>query len=351
MALNSPPTDGLSINQLIDAGLAAMGDGWLLGAKTYFEAAVSKASVSSRSDADAARFLLALTRFVAWGVDTPSDGNAANLNRVGDALDKLGIPDNETRGDLRRLRIDSPLPAGSPTSGDAQVILSNVMRAEIDASIDQLDAISVAFDQKWIDPLGSGRTVESDYGDVLILRGAFKAIAGVLDFQRAYNLDADIDAWIADATLTTESFLVANPNVLSLAQVARLASARAQFVAAVEDMRAAIDSIEGEADPQSDDLFSLAASELARSKASLDEIQAALMSSSVTTSGASPVTLNLAQIFDVGVDFRKPTPGLLPPFSGDSVSGLFPDPSFSGAVSGFLNDDINPADGVPDILQ
>jgi hypothetical protein len=61
--------------------------------------------------------------------------------------------------------------------------------------------------------------------------------------------------------------------------------------------------------------------------------------------------LDLQRFFDVGVDFRSPS-SLLPPFAGNSASGLFPDATFDGVVlSPDLNEDINPADGIPDILQ
>jgi hypothetical protein len=53
--------------------------------------------------------------------------------------------------------------------------------------------------------------------------------------------------------------------------------------------------------------------------------------------------------FFQGIDLRA----LLPPFAGDDVSGLFPDATLAGTIiQGLsLNEDLDPEDGIPDVLQ
>jgi len=61
--------------------------------------------------------------------------------------------------------------------------------------------------------------------------------------------------------------------------------------------------------------------------------------------------LDLKHFFDDGVDFRSPS-DLLPPFNGNKVAGLFPDPTFDQVIlQPDMNEDTNPPDGIPDILQ
>ena len=89
----------------------------------------------------------------------------------------------------------------------------------------------------------------------------------------------------------------------------------------------------------------------ASSKAKFAEIKDSILNGA-TVVGDS--TLDLQRFFDTGVDFRNPTPGLLPPFTGDVAMGFFPDPTFNGVVllSGSdINIDFLPPDGIPDLLQ
>jgi len=349
--VNEPPTSGLNLTELLDKGINALGDGWILGARTYFDAAVNQAGTSTSNDADTARFLFALTRFIALGFDTLSDGNSADMNRLGDILDRLGIADSEIRGNLDLIKLPDVLPADSPTGNEYQNFLYQVAAPELSDAVANLDDISTSFNKVWTDPM-DGTQVESDYGDVLVLRGTFKSLIASIATQRAYDLDADIDD-IANNNVTVQDFLAGNATFLSLDDTTKLTEAKNYLTSgAIVDFKDAIDVIKGEVDDQSDDLVTL---DLlgdptgVTAKAKLDQVMTSLLNGATMVGKA---TLDLKHFFDDGVDFRSPTPGLLPMFSGNSVAGLFPDATFDGViVSPDLNTDINPADGVPDILQ
>jgi hypothetical protein len=348
--VNEPPTSGLKLTDLIDKGINALGDGWVLGARTYFEAAVNLAGTSTSNDADTARFLFALTRFIALGFDTLSDGNSADMNRLGDILDRLGVADSEVRGNLDLIKLPDALPADSPTGNEYRDFLYQVAVPELSDAVANLDDISTSFNKVWTDPM-DGTQVESDYGDVLVLRGTFKSLIASIATQRAYDLDADVDD-IVNSNVTIQDFLAGNATFLSLDDTAKLTEAKDYLTSgAIDDFKDAIDVIKGEVDDQSDDLVTL---DLlgdptgATAKAKLDQVMTSLLSGATMVGKA---TLDLQRFFDHGVDFRSPS-DLLPAFTGNSVAGLFPDATFDGViVSPDLNADINPADGVPDILQ
>ena len=349
-SVNEPPTSGLTLSQLVKKGMNALGDGWVLGARTYFEAAVNLAGSSASNDADTARFLFALTRFLSLGFDTLSDGNSADMNRVGDILDRLSVPNNEVRANWELISTPDVLPADSPTGNEYRDFLYEVAAPEIAGSVSNLDEISTSFNKVWTNPVDNTQ-VESDYGDVLVLRGTFKSLLASIATQRAYDLDVDVDQ-IKNSNTTVQEFLAGNITFLSLVDKARLAEAKSYLTSgAIIDFKDAIDVINGEVDDQTDDFVTL---DLlgdptgATAKAKLDQLMDSLVNGETVVGSA---TINLKHFFDDGVDFRSPS-DLLPPFAANSVAGPFPDPTFDGViVSPDLNEDINPADGVPDILQ
>ena len=350
-SVNEPPTSGLTLSDLVNKGINALGDGWVLGARTYFEAAVNLAGTSASNEADTARFLFALTRFLALGFDTLSDGNYTDMNRLGDILDRLGVADNEVRANWDLINTPDILPADSPTGNEYRDFLYEVAAPELIGAVSNLDDISTDFNKQWTDPMDNTQ-VESDYGDVLVLRGAFKSLLASIATQRAYDLDADVDD-IANSYITIEDFLAGNITFLSLADKTKLAEAKNYLTnGAIDDFKDAIDVINGEVDDQTNDLVTL---DLlgdptgATAKAKLDQVMTSLVAGA--TMVGSSTTLDLKHFFDDGVNFRSPSE-LLPPFTGNSVAGLFPDATFDNViVSPDLNTDINPADGVPDILQ
>jgi hypothetical protein len=341
----NPPTGGLTVAELIENGLNALDNAWIGGADDYFEAAVGLGIQNNAAETDLARLFYTLTQMIKWPFETASDGDAGDLDRIGDFLDRLGTPTDEARANSDAFSIPDPLPDDSPTGTEYQDFLFNSVRNDMLNSIDLLTAISPSFNEIIEDPFGEG-DVEVDYGDVLALRGTFKVMIGLIEFHRAYDLGMDVDATVNDDTTTTQDFLSDNPAFLSLAVgQTQLAQAKATFISALADIDLAVETINNETDPQLDDFITV--DDPIEAEAQLARANQAVMDDGFMNDGA---TFDLNVLFDVGVDFRNPN--RLPPFQGDDAIGLFPDPTFGGAVIGAdLNLDVDPADGVPDILQ
>lgn len=375
-SVNEPTTTGLTVAELNAAGLKALADGWVLGARTYFEAAVTQAAGDASNDADTARFFFALARVAALGFDTLSDGDATLLERLGDVLDRLGAPQDESRANWNLIDVPDTLPGDTPTGNEYRDFLYSVVGVELSGAMDNLAAISLSFNTDWSEPFVNDATLESDYGDVLFFRSLFGSALAALAIQRAYELDADVDAIDAlnndlDPTndVTVESFLASDLDFLTLTDTAKLAEAKAALQAdALVDMDAAIDVILAETDDQNDDLITLVdpadpladqaaqEQELRDFQTRIAEVQNSIANGATSIGNSNPATLDLKQFFDVGVDFRNPD--RLPQFSGNDVSGLFPDPAFNSVVlSPDLNEDLLDAnglpgpDGIPDIVQ
>jgi hypothetical protein len=365
--INNPDTSGLTLDQMIVKGLAALADGWVVGARTYFEQAVNSAGDSKSNTADEARFMFALTRIVALGFDTLSDGDSSDMNRLGDILDRLGVANDYTRANWNLINGNRPasLPVDSPRGAEYQAYLYNVVRPELIGAVDNLAGISDTFNMTWTDQIVSGSQTESDYGDVLFLSGTYKGMLASIATQMAYDLDGDVAQIYntnhdGDLTndITVQSFLSdpANASFLSLADKTMLAEAKTYLTAsALDDFSAAIDEIQAETDPQDDDLVTLdAIGDPDLAKAKIAQVKASILNGPTTvpigSKGSKNAMLDLKHFFDDGVDFRSPSP-LLPPFSGNNVSGFFPDATFEGVVTlPDLNADFN-SDGIPDIVQ
>ena len=355
-SVNEPVTSGLSVAELNAAGLKAFSDGWVLGARAYFKEAVSLVGNDTSSDADTARFFFALSRVAALGFDTLSDGEEAPLDRLADVLDRLGVLNDEKRGNLSLIELPEPLPSNSPTGNEYRDFLYNVASPELSGAMDDLAKVSSSFNIKWLVPFLNDGEKESDYGDVLFFRSSFGSALAAIAIQRAYDLEADIDEIAAAnkdntdqiANITIESFLDTHADFLKLTDLSKLAVAKAALDKnALADIDEAIVIMLAETDDQSDDLISLAdlsAQEITDFRTDIANVQSSIDNG--PTDFDSSLTLDLKQFFDAGVDFR--TPNRLPAFTGDDISGLFPDPNFNDVVlSPDLNEDVVDADGVP----
>jgi hypothetical protein len=334
-------------------------DGWGLRAKSYFEAAENLAGSSTSNDADTARFFYALTRVAALGFDTYSDGILSNgLNTLGDILDGFGTPSEDTkRSNLEAFAFPDPLPNNSPTGSDLQDFLKDVVLPELEAAIDNLYAVSQSFNKQWLEPFDH-EMVESDYGDVLFFRAAFKGALASIFTESAYALNADIDATV-NIDKTIEQFLNDEPNFLTLAASpsSDLSDAENNLDNGLDDLDAAIvwmDQIE--LDAQGDDFINLGDStpdEINQARADIIDAKNSLNGPTSVNDNEDPsdaFMLNMS-VFFAGMDFRDPN--LLPPFLGNEASGFFPDPTFNGMFGAGidLNEDVDPVDGIPDILQ
>jgi hypothetical protein len=335
-------------------GLAKLQDGDTAGARNLFKDAVLAAANQTFNEADTAHFFLALTRAAVVGFDLSSDGHTSDLNRAADFLELFGC--SQTRRhplDLQGIFCPSLLPANAPRGGDVQNFLNNVARPELEGAVSNLQAVSTSFNRLWAEPMHNEQ-VESDYGDVVFFRATIKALLASIVIQNAYNVDVDID----DLRNDTATALSNNPNFLTLsgASGANLSEAKRLLSEALDDLAAAIDAIQTETDDQSDDLINLldrTAQQIAQARADIADARLALDGPTrVRDNNADPTddfTLNL-QPFFTGLNFRSPN--LLPPFTGNSPSGLFPDPTFGGMLGAELdfNEDLD-GDDIPDILQ
>jgi hypothetical protein len=357
--LNHPETSGLALSSLISNGIKALEDGWGLRAKTYFEVAEALVGGASTNDADTARFFYALTRVAALGMDTYSDGNPANgLNAMGDILDSFGTPAAENkRSNREAFSFPDPIPNNAATGAELQVFAETVLRPEILAALNNLDAVSTSFQKQWTEPFDH-ELVESDYGDVIFFKAAFYGALASIYTQSAYNLEDDIDETINNDK-TIEQFLIDRPAFLTLlpAYTTNLNQAKSYTNDSLDEMDAAIVWMDQtETDDQTNDfvnLGDLTPEQITQARADIVDAKNSLVGPTWVNDNKDPADAFVldASIFFAGVNFRNPNQ--LPPFTGNDVSGLFPDPTFSGIFGAGidLNEDVDPADGVPDILQ
>ena len=339
--LQNPDTAGLSVTELIENGLSYLVNGAALMARTYLAEAVDD-TIAGSASGNAARFFYAVTRVVAVAYETYSDRNSTDFNEIGDILHGFGIDRTGTvrsNFDAIAASIDqlTTLPENSPTGADIQTWIENGLIAELEAAITNLDAVTPGFSLETTLP--DGTDIEFDYGDVLVVRAAFKTFLAVLQFQASYNLDADIDE-IANNfdTMTVESFLSANTDFLTIG-TSRISDVKANILSGVDDLQAAVAFMQSETDDQTDDLINfsdISADEIAEFLAYLETIenglteeQSLLVYETMNTDWTSDdLIFDLYPLF-TGLELRD----LLPSFSGNKAYGLFPDPTFGGLVT------------------
>jgi len=344
-------------------GLVALSNGEILKAKKLFESASLAYGSQVFHNADVARFFYALTRAAALWFDMYSDGNPDNgLNTLGDILDAFGFSSSgRDPWDFGGSSDPCPetLPSTSPTGGDLQAFLYNVVRPEIEGAINSLDMVAQSFSIDWTEPLGS-TSVESDYGDVLFFRAIAKGLLALILVQHAYDLDADIDTEANDPANTIESFLGDNPGFLTLTNASCLSTAKAYLHGGLDDANDAIDWIQAETDDQSNDLINLmdtTPEEIAEAKELIAYAKAGLDGQYTLDGGDTPsdprddTIIDMSKFF-AGIDLRS----LLPSFVGDNASGLLPYPGLGGILVKLegkdpsdLNKDLD-GDGTADIF-
>ncbi|OGW50637.1 MAG: hypothetical protein A2Z50_03320 [Nitrospirae bacterium RBG_19FT_COMBO_42_15] len=362
----SPPT-GASLSQLINDGLDALNNGWIIKARNYFKAAVEGLSGGeNQNDADTSRFFYALTRVIALGFDNYSDGNSTDMNRMADILDRFGCDTSMSkRSNLSAIScpdpnksIPVPMPNDSPTVNELGGFINIIVRPEIEGALSNLNSVSSSFNKAWI---FDGNSVESDYGDVLMIRALSKGLLANIDIGNALNINADIDAENNYTNNNIQQFLANNLNFLTLGANPSplLASAKTQLNSGLDDMTSAINFIRTETDSQNNDFINLgnntppeideALSDIADAKASMDGATVMQDNDSISN---NEFILDMSPFFGGLINPRP----LLPLFTGNTP-GMFPDVTLNGVLPNApnnnvnINEDINPADGIPDILQ
>ena len=360
----SLPIDA-SLSDLVKNGKTALSNWWFEKAKNYLGAAVNDISPSNQSeDANSARFFYALASLSAFSTHIRSDSmnrEPSGMNNPGDVLDKMGCTGSRENFDTINCSKAS-LAETSLTGADVKNFLYSQVKSKIEDAISKLNNIdSSSFSTTWIEPVVN-KQVDVDYGDVLILKAALEGMAAAIDYQYAYNLDANVADEVNAPNNTIEDFLGRNSSFLTYdnSHSTALSDAKTETIAMLGDLYNAIDNISKETDDQSDDLITLPSQmtqqDIDDIKAKIGNLKNCIISGKKectiqnhgTSDTSDDIILDMSIPFS-GIDIRD----LLPPFNGNTP-GLFPDPSLDDFVvqpSDYINKDVSPKDGIPDILQ
>ncbi len=328
--LNSPATAGMSLSDLLNAGFEALAQNWFLRARTYFKAAVELAGNTASNDRDVANVFYAGTRLVSLWFDTYPGRDPAVLESMGDVLDAFGFQFvNGLRGSLhniQKLDLLADVPAGCPSGADLQDFFQNVVRPEVEGAIANLNAVSPTVLKSWEVPLLHD-TVTTDYADALMLRAAAKAALAVLQIQYFYNLDADIYGLI-HGTQTMQDLFAAgflSPKVPG----ANLEPSKALLIGALEDCVNGMGLIrQRPGDPRNYVVglfgFTQECSPFAQIAAFAGKTG---LEGNIKFNIMGELKVDIeAPVFFTGLNGNA----LVPPFTGNRITGLFPDPTFGG---------------------
>lgn len=332
--LITPETGGLTFSQLLANGLAAIDDGAFVRARTFFMAANARLrEAPTTRDAQTAQFFSALTRIAAILADPFSDGNAGDLNRLGDLLDKFGCATSARR----RASIEAfvhptqqacpdPLTM-APNGDDFKTFSDAVLDRELMEALDTLSQLPPDIDLP-IERLDT----EIDYGDVLFLRGSVRAQLALDEFADAYHVGLNVTQALLPPHNALEAIFAENPALLTTlpGAAAKLAAARSLLLAGLTDLHAAIVAMQGETDPQENDFINLIGSSPAEIQKALAYLAAAQASLTNGQAQAFPdgAVVNLGPLFTgSGLNLRA----TLPPFQGNRP-GHVPDQTLNGVV-------------------
>lgn len=355
IGLERPPLEGLNVQELTEAGFAALFAGWVSGGNTYLEQVVAMTSPKSSPEADNARFYLAFSTLASIASESLSDGNAAALNRIGDILDLLGIPDDLRRGSPGWILLPEELDQNLVTAEQISDFYNDAMTKNTERAVELLSQVSPNFRVSWLRK-NNGERVENDYGDALFFLGSLKFLQAYVSIFEAYDLDADLNDLAARNTddsptndETVEQFLNNNPKFLSLTDRQKLKAARDLLIlGAINNFQLALSTIESEKDSQDDDLVRLTnldPGDITRTRNYLANIKNSVVQGQTLIvaddSGdrSKDVILNLKRFFDTGIDFRESN--LMPKIREnelDTSRPCLPDPTFNGVV---ISPDLN----------
>jgi len=251
------------------------------------------------------------------------------------------------------------LPTTTPTGSQLQTFAYNVIAPKLQNALTYLNKVPNTFTISWTNPIDS-TLYKSDYADVLIYKAAIEAALAAINIQYAYNLDADI-ATVHNSNYTVQQFISTYTSFLGLNSSTYLSIAKTYLspTTGVDDpfdnLIAAINKIQARSTTGylinlqnvSGTDISKAKSELALAKASLSGSTDVYEGKDGISGDADDVYINMVPFF-AGLNLRS----LLPSFTGNKVSSLFPDSTMGGVnVTGsFINDDLN-GNHIPDILE
>jgi len=261
-------------------------------------------------------------------------------------LARFGVAHRGSSAAVCALSVAPPtsIPAGAPSTAAIQQALRDEILPLVDGALARLAPIPpeavIHFDPDNLPPcvrLSMLAPVEIDFGDVLALRAALNAAAAAIHAAAAYDVDFDLTDAVNNRATPRDVFL-ANPLLLTLISGGRteLGLARVRLDAALMDLVAAIDSIQGETDPQADDVLVIGPSDqdaVARVRLGAVNLRTAL--TGVATFAKAPFRLLRDQRLSLGPLLDGDVPDLrifVPAFDalGNPDFGRFPDPTFGG---------------------
>jgi hypothetical protein len=330
---NPLPPSTLTQGELLEIGEGLFKSGAFQQAKPFFAAAVTKGGAQT----DLARFYLAQSRV--FGVGTTLYAGSG----LGEILTALGC----AGGDLQRTSWDVISCPAQPTYPATQIqsFAATDVKGELQSALADLNAIT-ALGSPSVDVPGygpDGHPAGFDFGDVYFLKGIANATLGLIELQEALNSPAAINT---ASSPTIQAVLAANPTFLTVGSTSTLAAARTHISDGLDSLTAAVNFIFAETDNQVGDYIDLIGENQSELLANITAYKSSLTGTGTNSDG---VTFNFNGLFTAPGISLKP---LLPPFTGNDVSGLLPDPSLGGIiVSGAnLNQDLN-ANSIPDIFE
>lgn len=360
------PTAGASLSELVASGLTSLQSGNILQANAYFNAAVTNYPNDTTSNGNIANFFYAVTSVA--DVDLYSDGNPSNLDSVGDFLDNAGCSKGGRGFSNSTMTCPKILPSTTtPTGSQMQTFLYSVIMQKLQTALTYLNKVPSTFAITWTNPIDS-TPYTSDYADVLVYKASIEAALAAINIQYAYNLDANIATvhnsnWTVQQFLSTyTSFLALNPSSSSY-----LSTAKAYLSPTTgnddpfDNLKAAIDKIQARSTSLSYLInlpTDLTTAQITAVKTGLSQAKLSLSGQATIYDNGTPTTtddyiINLSNFF-AGINLRSPI--LLPPITGNNVSGLFPDKTMGGVIvqagssPNGINTDTN-SNNIPDILE
>jgi len=192
---------------------------------------------------------------------------AFDVELLGDSIDQLQItyPKNSHNA--------YQIPSDAPNAGQIRDIFDTSMIPEIAAIISDLNSISDSPANRFrifFKPSETGleNNLEVDYAEVLLLKAILTALNGQLQFKSAYDMHIDANDMLMEKIYGKQlninvDLLVPHPDFLKVLPTAGdsnngaavLAQVRQGWIEAINNYLAAIEYINNEEDPQSDDFL------------------------------------------------------------------------------------------------
>ncbi len=355
IGVEKPPVAGLGNQELLRAGMGALFSGWIGGANTYLGKVITTTNPGSSPEANAARFFGAISKLATFSSELISDGNPSTLNRIGDVLDLIGVPDDVGRGSVNWIDVPDDWDENAVDSEQLTDFIKKRGDSELSRAVALLEQVKSGFRITWIRP-DDNTPVENDYGDAQFILGVLKLDQAMVAINEVYNLEIDVERLAETNTddfpgndQTVESVLNENPQFLSIKDRSRLTKSRELILSAIANVENALRVIESETDSQDDDLIRVSSFDpnvISRTRSYLTRVKQSLTGGGFFTEAdpdgdkSKDLILDLQAFFTVGVDFRKDN--LLPTIIGNELEDgelCLPDPTFNGVVvSPDLND-------------